>query len=110
MNPVVAGAVRKWKSAVTISKARTYRAVFCTARDLDSYGMVQFQQVLPLDRSHLPPRGRLIKVQRLVPSLRDLFQPFTPTPHLRAGLLHAVPAGLESGDSERVSSHNSRGL
>jgi hypothetical protein len=30
--PVVAGAVRKWKSAVTISKARTYRAVFCTAQ------------------------------------------------------------------------------
>ncbi len=30
--PVVAGAVRKWKSAVTISKARTYRAAFCTAR------------------------------------------------------------------------------
>src|SRR5271167_1520841 len=30
----VVGAVRKWKSAVTISKARTYRAVFCTARVL----------------------------------------------------------------------------
>jgi hypothetical protein len=30
--PVVAGAVRKWKSDVTISKARTYRAVFCTAQ------------------------------------------------------------------------------
>jgi hypothetical protein len=26
----VVGAVRKWKSAVTISKARTYHAVFCT--------------------------------------------------------------------------------
>jgi hypothetical protein len=30
--PVVAGAVRKWKSAVTISRARTYRAVIRTAR------------------------------------------------------------------------------
>jgi len=32
MNTVVAAVVRKWKSVVTISKARTYRAVFCTAR------------------------------------------------------------------------------
>jgi hypothetical protein len=34
--------------------------------------------------------------------LRDLLRPFTLTPHLRAGLLYAVPAGLERGGSVRA--------
>jgi len=42
---VVAGAVRKWKSALAISKARTYRAVFCTAWQemaAQSHGLQQY--------------------------------------------------------------------
>jgi hypothetical protein len=44
MNAVVAGAVRKWKSAVTISKARTYRAVFRTAQTRKATGWSGFNR------------------------------------------------------------------
>jgi hypothetical protein len=36
--------VRKWKSAVTISNARTYRAVFCTARTWKAAGWSSFDR------------------------------------------------------------------
>jgi hypothetical protein len=60
---------------------------------------------LALPRLRLPHASRfsrggwrwgIIRVCPLVPSLRDLFQPSMPTPHLRAGLSHAVPSGLGS--------------
>jgi hypothetical protein len=54
MNTVVAGAVRKWKSAVTISKARTYRAIFCTARAKKSTEHFGFEKVQRLDKLQAP--------------------------------------------------------
>src|SRR6266404_5100837 len=55
LRPVVAGAVRKWKSAVKISKARTYRAVFCTARCLNSARLIQLRWVQRPDNLQAPP-------------------------------------------------------
>jgi hypothetical protein len=51
----VAGAVRKWKSAVRISKARTYRAAFCTARLETRRLFAQFSAVQRLEGSQLAP-------------------------------------------------------
>src|ERR1700722_9862880 len=68
-------------------KGEGWRRIMCA-------GFAPFREVVP---------DRVGQRQRKpVPSLRDSFRLFMLTPHLRAGLLYAVPAGLQCGGSVRA--------